>query len=180
METVQLINEHDLPLDLEAAIRKTLVTCFPKDTSFFSHSRAWHGSAPAYSAVILNGPQVIAHLGVVQRLVTIGGTPANVAGIQNVAVLPDHRGRGLCRAMLTAAMDEARRRQLDYGILFCVANSVPLYARCGWRRLFDTPVVRVDTDGQEKPLVEGNLPMWLPLGKQDFPSGEIHLQGNDW
>ncbi len=180
MEPVQLVDEQDLSPDLEAAIRQSLVTCFPKDADFFSHSRAWHGSAPTFSAVILNGTQVIAHLGVVQREVTIGSTPANVAGIQNVAVLPDHRGRGLCRAMLATAMDEARRRQLDYGILFCVAASVPLYTRCGWRRLLDTPVVRVDTDGQEKPLVEGNLPMWLPLGKEKFPTGEIHLGGNDW
>lgn len=180
METVQLINEQDLPANLEAAIRQTLVACFPKDTDFFSHSRAWHGSAPTFSAVILDNQEVIAHLGVVQRQVTIGGTPADVAGIQNVAVLPGYRGRGLCRAMLTAAMDEAKQRGLDYGILFCVADSVPLYARCGWRRLLDQNVVRVDTDGQEKPLVEGNLPMWLPLGKQEFPSGEIDLGGNDW
>jgi predicted acetyltransferase len=180
MGSVQLINEQDLPPDLEAAIRQTLVACFAKDAEFFSHSRAWHGSAPTFSAVILNGTEVIAHLGVVQREVTIGGTPANVAGIQNVAVLPDHRGRGLCRAMLAVAMGEAKQRGLDYGILFCVADSVPLYARCGWKCLFDSPVVRVDTDGQEKPLVEGNLPMWLPLGKEEFPSGEIHLDGNDW
>jgi predicted N-acetyltransferase YhbS len=180
METVRLVNEQDLPPDLEAAIRQTLVACFPKDTDFFSHSRAWHGSAPTFSAVVLDGKEVIAHLGVVQREVTIGGAPANVAGIQNVAVLPDHRGRGLCRAMLTAAMDEAKQRGLDYGILFCVADSVPLYARCGWKRLFDSPVVRVDLDGMEKPLVEGNLPMWLPLEKGEFPTGEVHLAGNDW
>lgn len=180
MGTVQIVDERELTPQVEAAIRQALVKCFPKDAEFFSHSRAWHGSAPAFSAIVLECDEVIAHLGVVLRRVTVGGTPVEVAGIQNVGVLPEHRGRGLCREMLAAAMDEALRRDIDFGLLFCVAETIPVYERCGWQRLLDRPVVRVDSDSQEKPLVEGNLPMWLPLEKGEVPIGEIHLGGNDW
>ncbi len=180
MGRVQIVDERELAADLEAAIRQTLVQCFPKDAEFFSDSRAWHGSAPSFSAVVVKGEQVIAHLGVVQRQVTAGGAPVAVAGIQNVCVLPDHRGHGLFREILAAAMAEALRREIDFGLLFSVAKQVPLYNRCGWQRLSDSPVVRVDLDSQEKPLVEGNLPMWFPLGKKKFPAGKIHLGGNDW
>ena len=180
MEAVEVIDEGDLAPDLEAAIRRTLVACFPKDAEFFSRSRAWHGSAPAYSAVICDGAEVIAHLGVVQRRITVGDQSLLVAGIQNVGVRPEHRGRGLCRLVLDAAMGEALERGLDVGLLFCVAANVPVYAQCGWQRLPDPPVVRVDFDGVEKPLADGNLPMWLALAKKSFPDGAVHLGGNDW
>lgn len=180
MGTVQIIDESGLAPDLEASIRRMLVVCFPKDAAFFSQSRAWHGSAPSFSAVVVDGERVIAHAGVVERRVTAGGVPLDVAGIQNVAVLPEHRGTGLCRQVLGLAMDEALRRGLDCGLLFCEPKSVPLYARCGWLELPDLSVVRVDSDGLEKPLVEGNLTMWFPLAKQSFPAGAVHLRGNDW
>ncbi len=177
---VQIVKEIDLAPDLDASIRQLLVTCFPKDAQFFAGSRAWHGSAPSFSAVVIEAEKLIAHLGVVERRITIGGVPAGVAGIQNVAVLPDHRGQGLTRQMLAAVMDEALQRGLDYGLLFCEPKTVPVYARCGWLELPDQPVVRVDSDGLEKPLLPGNLSMWLPLAKQAFPAGTVHLGGNDW
>ena len=180
METVRIVDERELPADLDAAIRRTLVTCFPKDAEFFLHSRAWHGCTPAFSAVVQEDNEVIAHLGVVQREVTVGGASVHVAGLQNICVLPDHRGRGLCRKMLDASMAEAKERGADFGLLFCVAQIVPVYERCGWCQLPNSSVVRVDLDGEEKPLANGNLPMWLPLNKGKFPAGEIYLGGNDW
>ncbi len=180
MVTVQIVDEEVLASEVDAAIRQTLVKCFAKDAEFFSHSRAWHGSAPSFSAFVLEGDEVIAHLGVVERRVTVGDVPVDVAGLQNVCVLPEHRGRGLCREMLAAAMAEAKGRGVDFGLLFCVAKTVPVYERCGWQRLIDCQVVRVDSDGEEKPLEEGNLPMWLPLCRSEFPAGEVHLGGNDW
>ncbi|MHB8900827.1 MAG: GNAT family N-acetyltransferase [Thermoguttaceae bacterium] len=180
MTTVQLILESDMPPELDASIRQLLVTCFSKDAGFFSGSRAWHGSAPEFSAVIVDEGRLIAHLGVVQRRITVGGAAADVAGVQNVAVLPERRGRGLSRTMLAPAMDEALRRGLDYGLLFCEPKTVPIYARCGWSTLPDQSVVRVDSDGLEKPLLPGNLSMWRPLAKPVFPPGAVHLGGNDW
>lgn len=180
MDHVRIIDEQELAPDLEAAIRQTLVTCFPKDAEFFSRSRAWHGSSPAFSALVAEDERVIAHLGVVQRRITVGGSPVEVAGIQNACVLDEHRGQGFCRETLAAATTEARSRGVDFGLLFCVAELVPVYERCGWKQLLDQPVVRIDSDGVEKPLEEGNLPMWLPLGADDFPRGTVHLGGNDW
>jgi len=180
MGAIQIVDEPKLSPDLDAAIRRTLATAFPADAKFFSHSRAWHGSAPSFSAVVVQGEEVAAHLGVVRRRVIVGGAPVDVAGIQNVCVLPEYRGRGLCREILDAVMAEALQRGLDFGLLFCVAELIPLYVRCGWQRLQDRRVVRVDGDGRETPLVEGNLPMWYPLVKEVFPGGEVHLNGNDW
>ncbi|NLS94508.1 MAG: GNAT family N-acetyltransferase [Planctomycetaceae bacterium] len=180
MDTVRIISECDLTSEIDAAIRRTLVQCFPKDVEFFSRNRAWHGCAPSYSVLVLEGAEVIAHLGVVERRVTVGGVPVDVAGLQNVCVLPECRGRGLCRAVVSAAMDEANRRGLDCGLLFCSAELIPVYERCGWQLATGRAVVRVDSDGEEKPLPEGNVPMWYPLRMSVFPEGGVHLGGNDW
>ena len=180
MGAIQIVDEPKLSPDLDVAIRRTLATAFPADAEFFSHNRAWHGSAPSFSALVVQGEEVTAHLGAVRRRVIVGGAPVDVAGIQNVCVLPEYRGQGLCREILDAVMAEALRRGFDFGLLFCVAELVPLYVRCGWRQLQDRLVIRVDSDGREKPLVKGNLPMWCPLVTKVFPDGEVHLNGNDW
>ncbi len=180
MQPVQIVDERDLTPKIDATIRRTLVKCFPKDVEFFSRSRAWHGCAPSYSVFVLDGAEVIAHLGVVERRVTVGGEPVDVAGLQNVCVLPEHRGRGLCREVVSAAMDEASRRGLDCGLLFCSTELIPVYERCGWQLLTDRAAVRVDSDSREKPLPEGNVPMWYPLRMSVFPEGGVHLGGNDW
>jgi len=53
MDATRIIDEQDVSPDLDAAIRRTLVTCFPRDVEFFSRSRAWHGSAPSFTAVVM-------------------------------------------------------------------------------------------------------------------------------
>lgn len=52
--------------------------------------------------------------------------------ILNVFVEPDHRGRGLARALMDLAMEEARRRGLDHMILHATPMGRPLYEALGW------------------------------------------------
>lgn len=54
--------------------------------------------------------------------------------ILNVFVEPPCRGRGLARALMEIAMDEARRRELQYLILHATAMAMPMYEKFGWRR----------------------------------------------
>ena len=52
--------------------------------------------------------------------------------ILNVFVEPDHRGRGLARALMDLAMEEARQRGLDHMILHATPMGRPLYEPLGW------------------------------------------------
>jgi GNAT superfamily N-acetyltransferase len=52
--------------------------------------------------------------------------------ILNVFVEPEHRGRGLARALMDLAMEEARRRGLDHLILHATPMGRPLYQALGW------------------------------------------------
>lgn len=54
--------------------------------------------------------------------------------ILNVFVEPFSRGKGLARALMGIAMEEANRRNLQYLILHATAMAMPMYEKFGWRR----------------------------------------------
>ena len=176
---LRLIDETEMPPRLDEQIRAGLCVCFPADVAVFRHTRAWHGSPPEFSAVLEDAGRVVAHAGVVKREITVAGAPLLVAGVQNVFVLPEHRGQGLSARVLQAAMAEAGCRGLDCGLLFCVPKLTPIYARCSWHDLGERQVIRVE-EGREVPIPGKNTAMFYPLRVAAFPTGLIHLRGNDW
>jgi len=176
----RIVIESQMPPALDAAIRRGLCLSFPEQREHFGRRRDWHGSFPAWSAIVESGDEVLAHVGVTERTIDAGGRTLRVAGVLNVFVSPAWRGKGLADRVMSAAMDEARRRGFDAGLLFCVPALGPVYARGGWRELPGRAFTRVDETGRELPIPAGNIAMFLPLGCADFPPGDVHLQGNDW
>ncbi len=179
MTAVRIVDERDMSDRLDAAIRESLCACFPADREAFSHSRAWHGSGPAWSVLIERDGIVIAHAGVVDRTILAGGQRVRVAGVQNVFVLPEHRGCGLFRRIMSTVREEGRRRGCELGMLFCIHDIGILYERLGWR-FIERDVTRIDENGCPQPLPEKNLIMIEPLSRTDLPPGDLLLQGNDW
>jgi GNAT superfamily N-acetyltransferase len=176
----RIIEEVDMTPDLDQRIRRGLVQCFPKDIDTFSKTRAWHGSGPSYTVMLEENGQIAAHLGVVDRVITVGETPLRVAGIQNVFVRPEYRGKGLSDRILASAMERAKTWKFDFGLLFCGEKVMPVYKRSGWILLAGREVVRVDESGSELTMTPENLAMYYPVLQRDFPVGKIHLGGNDW
>lgn len=176
---LDIVNESDMTPELDTAIRECLCVCFPDDAAVFSRSRAWHGTAPEYTLLYRDGGQVVGHVGVIVREVRVGAELVRVAGIQNMAIRPQGRKSGLGAALMTTAMDEAARRGVPFGILFCVPELERYYARYHWiRRDVD---VRMNFDGQRDiPIPGKNICMVKRLADRPFPEGGIHLQGADW
>ena len=152
----------------------------PVDHEVFARTRAWHGTLPTWTVLVGHEDLVIAHAGIVEREIVVGSA---------TFVRPEFRTCWWCRStadpnlfrqVMSVAMDEARRRQLDLGILFCTADLARLYAWLGWQLLEGRHVVRIDEEGLPQPLPEKNVTMFYPLLRADFPPGDIHLQGNDW
>lgn len=179
MEPVTILNEADIPAGVDVAIRESLCAAFPRDAGFFSRSRAWHGSQPAFSALLARDGRVIAHVGVVDRVIRVGGTPIRTAGLQNVFVLPEERGKRLSAPVLEAAAREARERGFDIGLLFRVPAVRKVYAPLGWRDVGDREVALIE-NGREQLRHTRSEPMFLPLRLAELPDGPIHLHGNDW
>ena len=178
--TPRVVPEKSLTAAEDAAIRVALCRCFPVDREIFAETRAWHGTLPTWSILVEHEQIVVAHAGIVEREILIGNQRVRAAGIQNVLVVPEHRKSNLFRQVMSLAMEEAHRRELDLGILFCTADLARIYAWVGWQLLKGRSVVRVDEQGHFQPLPEKNVTMVYPLRRADIPPGDIHLLGNDW
>jgi predicted N-acetyltransferase YhbS len=177
--TLALLDESRVRPATDAAIRRLLCAAFPVDASIFSQTRAWHGSAPVFSFLAREGRRMVGYIGVVCRTILAGDRRVAVAGIQNLAVLPDRRGHGLGQRLTAAAMDEAGRRGIPFGLLFCVPGLEAFYNREGWRRL-DVETL-MDFDGQRNVPIPGkNICMVKNLTTDHFPAGNLHLLGPDW
>ncbi len=176
----QVVLETAITPAQDAAIRAGLCACFPPDCEVFSRTRAWHGSPPAWSVLVEYEDLVVAYVGIVERQILVGQERVSVAGVQNAFVLPEYRGRGLFRQVMSAALEEARRRGLEFGLLFCTPQIGAKYARQGWRLLDDRSVTRLDEEGRSQPLPAKNATMFYPLANRNLPPGDVHLQGNDW
>jgi predicted N-acetyltransferase YhbS len=176
---LELIEEPDMPPEVDASIKRLLCDCFPPDVEAFSKSRYWHGSAPAYSVVYRQGDEVVGQVGIVLRTVQCGGVSADIAGIQSLAVAPCIQGSMLAWALMRRSMREAKRRGVPFGLLFCVPSLEPLYGAMKWKRI-DVATTMRNEEGEIVPIPGKNIAMVLELAGRPFPQGDIFLQGADW
>jgi GNAT superfamily N-acetyltransferase len=189
---LQIVDEREITSILDAAVRGLLCECFPADAETFSVRRAWNDVHPAFSVLAWHGDGLAGHVGVVEREIICGGVTdhakdavqVRVAGIQSLAVAQAWRRSGLSQRLMTVAMQEAKRRGVRFGLLFCLPKLERFYTDLGWRQIDRTVTMR-DALGQSVPLPAKNIIMYLALGElaldgEPLPSGPIDLEGRDW
>jgi len=176
---LSVIDERDISPEIDRAICSALCCCFPADAAVFSRTRAWHGSAPSFSVVMRADKDIIAHVGVVDRVIEAGAGTVRVAGLQNVMVIPEYRGLGLAAEIVRVAMKEAAKLSFECGLLFCIPVLEKVYAAAGWMSLGMRDVIRLE-NGTPMPIPDKNIAMYYPIRLHVFPAGRINLLGNDW
>ena len=86
----------------------------------------WEESTPF---LFCEGERVLAHVGVLEMNLVVAGRPMLVGGIHAVVTHPDHRRRGLSRALMEEALAWCEAR---YGTLL-LTGEPELYDRYGFR-----------------------------------------------
>ncbi|MCT9075700.1 GNAT family N-acetyltransferase [Streptomyces fulvoviolaceus] len=116
--------------------------------------------------------RLVAHAGLVEVTVSVGGELIRVMGLGGVIVAPDLRGHGLARLVVTAAVEHARGTGAEFGLLFCWPDRMPLYRKLGWRALDGSMQVEQPDGPVGTPL----RPMWIPLVEGSvWPPGPARL-----
>jgi GNAT superfamily N-acetyltransferase len=179
IDPIECVEESEMSPALDRRIRDLLCLCFPPDVPVFSQTRHWHGTAPEFSFVRREARKIVGHVGIVRRTIQVGSSRIVIAGVQNLAVAPDRRKSGLGALLMIRAMDEARRRGIPFGLLFCVPGLARFYCSLGWQ-ILDRSFYMADETGARTGIPEKNIGMSLPLGTQPFPPGEVDLLGRDW
>ncbi len=175
----RIVKETEISEELNTAIGKTLAVCFPHHKDTYSKTYYLNDNKPAFSAIIEDDGNVIAYVGVIDRTIRVGGRNRRVAGVQNVCVLPEYRGRQLSDSVLKAAMQEALIRKFDFGLLFTQEKIKTVYARTGWRQIYKSKFIRAE-NGLRIEMPPESVKMYFPLALKDFPSGDVDLLGNKW
>jgi predicted N-acetyltransferase YhbS len=88
------------------------------------------------------GGRLIAAAGLTVSEVEVASARFPVVGIGGVIVNHEHRGTGLARTVMNAALDRARAMGPDFAILFCHADRAELYRRLGFRVIEERVLVR--------------------------------------
>ena len=176
-----VIDEAEISQELDRSIRHALAECFPADKEVFSRCSWWY-SRPSWRILAHTSKnELIGHVAIVERDVAVGPqrSVVRIAGIQSVFVRPAQRGKGISDRLLMIAMEEAARRNLDSGILFCVPKLEKVYDRTGWRKT-DSSSYMLSDRHETVPISQKNITMIRPINNFDFPAGDIHLNGPDW
>jgi len=173
--------EQDILPDLDKAIRDILVACFPADREYYQRQSWWHSAAIYRVLGRDRSGSIVAHAGVVERTVNVGRelSKVRIAGVQGFCVSQDYRGAGLSERMMSRAMTEADECGFDAGLLFCIDAVEAVYSRMGWQRI-DSDVYMLDEREAKTAIASKNITMFYPLGKSEFPPGDIDLAGADW
>ncbi|MCK5000428.1 MAG: GNAT family N-acetyltransferase [Anaerohalosphaera sp.] len=175
---LKVVAESEMDPATDAAIKQTLVTCFPHRHEEFSQVRTI-GNVPVLTTVIMDDEQALAHVAVIERTIKVGHLSIRVAGVASVCVLDGHRGKGLGDRVIKAAIKEAKNAGFDLGILFCAENVKAVYERNGWVDITKRRCTR-HFDGTSEDMTPERIRMYHPLNMLRFPPGDIDLCGDKW
>jgi predicted N-acetyltransferase YhbS len=114
--------------------------------------------------------RLVASTGMVVVEVEVERERFSVVGLGGVIVNADHRGRGLGRRVVQAALVKARNLGPAFAMLFCHDDRAGLYHKVGFSRV-DAEVVVRQSDGYA-PMPQWT--MWRPLHvKLRWPPGKV-------
>ena len=177
------IIEPDLTAEQKQEIRELQYAAFPSTEGFAT--QRWYHSPPCdddkWFAARADG-ELIGSVRLLFREVSTDAGDFVVGGIGNVCSHPGHRGSGAAKACLMAAAG-AIQRGADFGLLSCGEPVRPFYESLGWQKVDNLLHYRPGT--AHAPLVTGapSDHVMILAGRRsvdDWPDGEIDLNGPDW
>jgi GNAT superfamily N-acetyltransferase len=137
----------------------------------------YHFAPKPWRVLVWKGEQLVSHVGIVERTISVAARPIKVGGIASVGTHPDHRGRGFAAAAMNEAMTFiCGALGAESGFLLCRDHVTGFYRRLGWGPVagpvvFDQPEGRITW-----PLAA----MARPCHKTHWPQGAVDLCGLPW
>lgn len=118
--------------------------------------------------------RLVAATGIVVAEVEVGEQRFPVVGLGGVIVNQDHRGRGLGRRVVEAALRKAETLGPAFALLFCDQNRVGLYRKLGFAEVGEEVVVEQPTG----PAPMHQRTMWRALREgSHWPPGRVVVRG---
>jgi aminoglycoside 2'-N-acetyltransferase I len=153
--------------------QRHLADCFQQH---FGHVAYEWAPLPWRCLATVDG-ELVGHLAVLKRTVTAGDTPIDVGGIGAVTTHEAWRRLGVASALLDRAAHFMRDDlAVPFGLLICRPTVADVYTSSGWRVV---PAETRFTQPSSTATYPG-LTMTLSLRGDQWPAGDIDLQGLPW
>ena len=169
----------DERLQAEAFTRHTLQRSLERVRPFALPANSYTWASPTWSALVKADQRVVAHAGIMYRVIQIGDLRVPVGGIAGVMTLSGWRQRGYARAMLAKATAfVGMQLWAPFAVVICPTDDTGFYEHIGWR-VAEGAIWCEQPGGHVK--LEGEAVLFAPCqGDADWPSGPIDLCGAPW
>jgi GNAT superfamily N-acetyltransferase len=140
-------------------------------------SYSW--STPSWSMLVKANGHVVAHAGIVYRVIQVGNLRVPVGGVGGLMTLNDWRGRGYARAVLAKATAfVAKQLWAPFAVVICPMEDTAFYEHLGWD-VAEVPIQCEQPNGRV--TLEREVALSLACqGDAQWPSGSIDLRGTPW
>ena len=173
--------ETHVGVDEHEAIAALLARSYGSTTDAFTTGRSWAGARPEVRVLGRRDSDVVAHAGLIRRLLWAPDHHESVlvGDVGLVAVDPERQGRRLGAALMETVAATLYSLGLNYGFLTCDSDVRPFYQPSGWTHLAEHPVrsIRVDHALEADRRNGMVLPVLATLA--EWPSGPIERNGQE-
>jgi len=150
-----------------------LSACFRKPCDAVFHDRRFFREPPRHRWLARDDAgRLVAQLAVHERAAMAGWRRIEVAGVAEVCVHPDYRGKGLVKTLFSAAHPWLAARRFAFAMLF---GDPKVYASSGYTAVSNIIGEEPDADGvlRRKALT----PLVRPLASDPWPAEPVLLPG---
>ena len=172
-----MIFEKRIEHDIDPGLHGQITTL--KNESFPGHEkpRSYYKQLPHFRFLVFDSAQLIGHLGIDHRVISVGDDVFTIFGITDLCVEANYRRQGIASRMLTEVFDLGSDKHIDF--LFLLANDhrlylkngfTPLSSYCTWLRISDHKNYGVTIEWLDELLIK-------QIGHKEWSQKPIDLLG---
>ena len=174
MSAIQFLEDAAVDAVLDRQLRELLSLCFTKPCDAVFRDRRYFHEPPRWRWFVRGvAGELIAHIAVHDKQIGTAAGELRMAGIAEVCVHPQYRGRGLVRDLLATAHAWLAAQGIPVAMLF---GDKKHYASSGYRNI-SNPIRHRNSETGVWITEPSDWAMVKPLGNLDWPAGVVDLRG---
>jgi N-acetylglutamate synthase-like GNAT family acetyltransferase len=118
--------EWELSFDQELQVAQLIATSFPG----YPKGMSYYNQLPSFRVLAYASYQLVGHLAVHNRIISILNKPYRIWGIADICVLPQFREQGIGGELLDYIIKKSNQSNISY--LLSISNEHPIYTKRGF------------------------------------------------
>jgi predicted acetyltransferase len=170
---LEYVREPDVSSALDRELIELISGCFDQPHNAFFKTRRYAQEMPLHRYLLRSEGQLVAHLAVHEKMITVAGAELLIGGIAEVCVRASARGRGYLRPLLDRAHRDLLERGIEFAFLFGDSN---IYGSSGYRQI-SAPIRRLNQLTKHYEISPSQFALVKSLAARTWPEGQVDLRG---